>query len=216
MSTPDLKDTRSHPARPKGSSGLPIRLFGLAVVAASLVLAVILGARFGEDPSFIASPLIGQPSPNLTLARLNGDGELVLSQLQGNVVVVNFWASWCVPCRAEHADLVATADAFADVGVRFVGVVYQDDPDQAIAFLNELGWGGSNYEYAVDPGSRAAIAFGVFGVPETFFINRQGVIAGKIIGQSNAILLGTTLDQILQGAQPGERTVGTVQSGPGG
>lgn len=216
MSSPDLQDTRTHPARKKGSSGLPVRLVGLAVVAASLVLAVILGARFGKDPSFIASPLIGQPSPNLTLARLNGDGELVLSQLQGNVVVVNFWASWCVPCRAEHADLVATADAFADIGVRFVGVVYQDDPDQAIAFLNELGWGGSNYEYSIDPGSRAAIAFGVFGVPETFFINPEGVIAGKIIGQTNAILLGTTLDQILRGERPGEHTAGTVQSGPGG
>lgn len=191
-----------------------MRLFGLAVVAASLVLAVILGTRFGEDPSFIASPLIGQPSPNVALPRLNGDGELALSQLQGNVVVVNFWASWCVPCRAEHADLVATADAFADGGVRVVGVVYQDDPDQAIAFLDELGWGDNN-QYVVDPGSRAAIAFGVFGVPETFFIDRQGVITGKIIGQSNAILLGTTLDQILRGEQPGERTVGTVQSGPG-
>ncbi len=215
MATPDFEDTRSHPARPKGNSGLPVRLAAFAVVAASIVLAVILGARFGTDPSFIASPLIGQPSPDLALARLNGDGELVLSQLQGNVVVVNFWASWCVPCRAEHADLVATSGAFAEVGVSFVGVVYQDDPDQAIAFLDELGWGDNN-QYVVDPGSRAAIAFGVFGVPETFFINRQGVISGKIIGQTNAILLGTTLDQILRGEQPGERTVGTVQNVPGG
>jgi len=130
-------------------------------------------------------------------------------------VVVNFWASWCVPCRAEHGDLVATAEAFADSAVRFVGVVYQDDPDQAIVFLDELGW-GRNYEYVVDPGSRAAISFGVFGVPETFFISPEGVIVGKIIGQTDAILLGSTIDQILRGERPGERTVGTVQNGPGG
>lgn len=214
MASPDLKDTRSRPARPR--AGLPVRIAGLALVAGSLVLAVILGSRFGRDPSFIASPLIGQPAPDLTLARLNGDGEFALRQLQGNVVVVNFWASWCVPCRTENTDLVATAEAFADVGVRFVGVVYQDDPNSAIAFLDELGWGGNNYEYAVDPGSRAAIAFGVFGVPETFFINPKGLIVGKIIGQTNAILLGSSLDQILRGEQPGERTVGTVQNSPGG
>ncbi|MGI8518011.1 MAG: TlpA family protein disulfide reductase [Acidimicrobiia bacterium] len=216
MAQLDVEDSRKQPARPRARSGLPVRLVGLAAVAGSLVLAVILGSRFGRDPSFIASPLIGQPAPDLTLARLNGDGELALRQLQGNIVVVNFWASWCVPCRAENTDLVATAQAFINVGVRFVGVVYQDDPDSAIAFLDELGWGGSNYEYVVDPGSRAAIAFGVFGVPETFFINPEGLIVGKIIGQTNAILLGSSLDQILRGEQPGERTVGTVQNGPGG
>jgi cytochrome c biogenesis protein CcmG/thiol:disulfide interchange protein DsbE len=215
MTTPGLEDTSTHPTRQKGNSGLSVRLAAFAIVAASLVLAVILGARFGTDPSFIASPLIGQPAPDLTLAQLNGDGELVLSQLQGNVVVVNFWASWCVPCRAEHADLVATANAFDETGVQFVGVLYQDHPEPAISFLDELGW-GNNYFYLVDPGSRAAIAFGVFGVPETFFIDTEGVITGKIIGQSTAILLGTTLDQILKGEQPGERTVGTVQNGPGG
>ena len=76
--------------------------------------------------------------------------------------MVNFWASWCVACRAEHDDLVATAAAFGDRGVRFLGVVYQDDPAFSIAFLDELGW-GDNYEYVTDPGSRAAIALGVFG-----------------------------------------------------
>ena len=187
---------------------------GVAIVA-TLVVAVVLANRFGTDPSLVASPLIGRPSPDVVMPRLNGDGDLSLAQLTGRVVVVNFWASWCVACRAEHGDLVATAAAFEEAGVVFVGVVYQDDPDAAIGFLDELGW-GANYQYVVDPGSRAAIAFGVFGVPETFFIDPEGTVVGKIIGESNVILLGSALDQILAGGRPGEHTAGTVQSGPGG
>lgn len=215
MAPPEIEETPRSPARQRGKAGLAVRLTGLAVVAGSLVLAVILGSRFGRDPSFIASPLIGRPAPELTLPYLTDTGDFSLRQLDGKVVVVNFWASWCVPCRAEHPDLVATADAFEDSGVRFVGVLYQDDAEPAIDFLDELGW-GNNYVYVVDPGSRAAIAFGVFGVPETFFIDAEGLIVAKIIGQTDAILLGSTLDQILRGERPGEQTVGTVQNGPGG
>lgn len=159
-----------------------IRFGSLLAVAGSVVLAVMLGSRFGQDPTFVASPLIGRPAPDATLPRLNGDGDLVLGELGGNLVVVNFWASWCVPCRAEHSDLVATAEAFANSGVRFVGIVYQDDPTQAIGFLDELGW-GRDYEYVTDPGSPAAISFGVFGIPESFFIDPKGLIVGKIIGR---------------------------------
>ena len=108
-----------------------------------------------------------------------------------------------------------TAAAFEEPGVIFVGVVYQDDPENAVRFLDELGW-GANYEYVIDPGSRAAISFGVFGIPETFLIDPEGTIVGKITGESNAVLLGTTLDQILAGKRPGEHTAGTVQSGPRG
>ncbi|MBA3359900.1 MAG: redoxin domain-containing protein [Acidimicrobiia bacterium] len=210
-------DDTARPVRTglRRSSGLLVRLAALTIVAGSLALAVILGSRFGQDPTLIASPLIGKPAPDLTLPYLADTGDFTLRELRGKVAVINFWASWCVPCRAEHADLVATADAFANTGVRFVGVLYQDDPEPAIDFLDELGW-GDNYDYVIDPGSRAAIAFGVFGVPETFFVNPEGVIIGKIVGQSSAVLLGATLDQILRGERPGEHTAGTVQSGPGG
>lgn len=203
-----------HPVPAQRRVGL-IRWAAAAAVLATLVLAVVLASRFGTDPQLVASPLIGQPAPDLTLTRLTDDTDLTLDDLNGLVVVVNFWASWCVACRAEHDDLLATANAFADRGVRFLGVVYQDDPKHAAAFLDELGW-GTNYEYVVDPGSRAAIAFGVFGVPETFFINGDGIIVGKISGESDALLLGATIDQILGGGQPGDHTAGTIQSQPGG
>lgn len=192
-----------------------MRWAGAAGVLATLVLAVALASRFGTDPQLVASPLIGRPAPDVSLLRLSGDGEVAFDELDGLIVVVNFWASWCVACRSEHDDLLATATAFRDEQVRFVGVVYQDDPEHSAAFLDELGW-GENYDYLVDPGSRGAIAFGVFGVPETFFIDRQGIIVGKISGESDALLLGSTIDQILQGGQPGDYNAGTIQSQPDG
>lgn len=213
MPTTGTRDTQAPTRRRR--SGLLLRLASGIGVVATLVLAVVLAGRFGTDPSLVASPLIGRPVPDVLMPRLAGSGQLSPARLDGKVVVVNFWASWCVACRAEHDDLVATAAAFQDKGVVFLGVVYQDQPEAAVGFLDELGW-GVNYEYLVDPGSRAAISFGVFGVPETFFIDPDGTVVGKITGESNAILLGTTLDQILAGERPGEHTAGTVQSGPAG
>lgn len=207
-------DTRDSPTE-HGSrrSGLHLRMAAGVAIVGTLVLAVVLASRFGVDPTLVASPLIGEPAPQVVLPRLDSEGELDLAELRGQVVVVNFWASWCVACRAEHDDLVATASAFQERGVTFVGIVYQDNPIAAMRFLDELGW-GDNYEYVFDPGSRVAISFGVFGVPETFFIDPEGVVVGKITGESNATLLGTALDQILAGEQPGEHTAGTVQSQP--
>ena len=211
--SPDTQDTvpRTRPRRP----GLYLRLASGVAIVLTLIMAVALGNRFGTDPNLVASPLIGRSAPQIVLPHLEGDGDLSLSDLSGKVVVVNFWASWCVACRAEHDDLMATAAAFQDQGVVFVGVVYQDDPEAAVAFLDEMGR-GTNYYNVLDPGSRAAISFGVFGVPETFFIDPEGIVAGKITGESNAALLGNTIDQILAGERPGEHTAGTVQSGPGG
>lgn len=195
-------------------SGLYLRLAAAGAIVGTLVLAVALASRFGVDPTLAASPLIGKPAPEVVLPRLANQGELDFDELVGQVVVVNFWASWCVACRAEHDDLVATASAFQERGVTFVGVVYQDDPESAMSFLDELGW-GDNYEYVIDAGSRVAISFGVFGVPETFFVDPNGDVVGKITGESNAVLLGTTLDRILAGEQPGDYTAGTVQTDPG-
>src|SRR5690606_813504 len=144
-----------------------MKLAAWAVVAASVVLAVVFASRFGSDPALSESPLIGQPAPDLTLPRLTGSGEASLSDYAGDIVVVNFFASWCLECRLEHDALVAAADSFADAGVRFVGISYQDDPIDSLEFLEEEGFSETT-EYLIDEGSRAAVAFGVFGIPETF------------------------------------------------
>jgi len=191
------------------------RRLAIAAVAAVVVTGGVLGARFGSDPTLVASPLLGKPAPRATLRLLDGRGQVSLEALRGQVVVVNFWASWCAPCRAEHPDLVAAAAAYRGAGVRFVGVVYQDTPQAARRFLEELGR-GRDYLYVTDPGSRAAIDFGVFGIPETFFIDRRGTVVAKITGKSSFPLLADTLDQVLAGRTPQSRQTGRVQPAPGG
>ncbi|MDH3399201.1 MAG: redoxin domain-containing protein, partial [Acidimicrobiia bacterium] len=142
------------------------------------------------------------PVPALELELLAEDGSLALTDLRGQVLVVNFWASWCFPCRGEHPALTAVARDYEDLGVRLVGVVYQDEPGAAMGFLDQLGWGGDNYQYVMDSKSRAAVEFGVFGVPETYFVDAEGIIVGKVQGEVTSSLLRTTLDQILAGQRP--------------
>ncbi|MDP8958194.1 MAG: redoxin domain-containing protein [Actinomycetota bacterium] len=192
--------------------GRYVRWSAIVVILVAIVLTVAFATRFGTDPGLVASPLIGRPAPDVTLPYLEQEGELSLQELRGEIVVVNFWASWCLECRLEHPDLMSVAEQYRASGVRVLGVVFNDRPEQAMAMLDELGRG---YDYLLDPGSRAAIEFGVFGVPETFFINREGMIVAKVTGPSTGSLLASTLDQILLGQQPGARTTGTVQSEPG-
>lgn len=173
---------------------------GGVVVVLALLLAVFAG-RFGKDPRLVDSPLIGEAATPLVLDRLDGSGPLDFATLQGRVVVVNFWASWCIPCRTEHGYLTSGQSSYAERGVQFVGVVFQDTVEAATRFLDDLGY-GDGYEYVLDPGSRAAVEFGVFGVPETFFIDRDGYIVHKIAGPVTATSLTTALDAILEGRSP--------------
>jgi cytochrome c biogenesis protein CcmG/thiol:disulfide interchange protein DsbE len=170
------------------------------------------GTRFGTDPTLVDSPLIGKPAPDFTLPHLEKEGELALADLRGKVVVVNFWASWCTACREEHDDLMAAAERYRDEAV-FVGIVFQDRPKQAIAFLDEMGRG---YEYVTDPGSATAIDYGVFGVPETFFIDQQGTIVAKIVGRSDLALLSSSIEAILRGETPESVNRAGFERAPGG
>ena len=187
--------------------------------AAAVVAAVAIGTgaafglRIGDDPALVDSPLLGKPAPAATLPNLDGTGVLTLADLRGRVVVVNFWASWCVPCREEHPGLVAASAAYADRGVTFVGVDFQDQRASAVRFLDELGR-GRGYRYVTDPGSRTALDFGVFGVPETFFLDRSGTVVAKVTGPASPALLATTLEDILAGRPPRSTRNGPVQPGP--
>lgn len=187
-------------AAPDPKPGRSLRTWfiaGSALVGVGLLVAVMAG-RFGEDPRKVESPLLGKEVTTMSLDRLDGSGPLSLADFEGKVVVVNFWASWCVPsCRDEHPHLTAAQVRYGDQ-VQFIGVVFQDEPASAMRFLDELGW-GVGYEYVLDPGSRAAVEFGVFGVPETFFLNREGLLVDKIAGPVTTASLTETIDAILAG-----------------
>ena len=172
-----------------------IAVAAAAAVLVTVALAAVLAGRFGQDPRAVASPLVGKPAPTRVLPLLDGPGQLSLDDFEGNVVVVNFWASWCVPCRKEHAELAAAARHYEGEDVRFVGVVYQDRESDARRFLKELG---SSYDNVIDPQSRAAIDFGLFGVPETFFIDREGIVRSRINGPVTADAVAAAVDPLLE------------------
>lgn len=170
---------------------------GIAVA----VIAVVFASRFGSDPTLAPSPLIGKPAPAIAVTAIEGGGPITLDDYADSVVVVNFWAPWCVPCRDEHPLLLAAAETYGPSGVVVLGIAYDSREDDVIEYLDELGRG---YPVAMDEGSRAAIAFGVRGVPETFFIDRSGRVAAKVTGPIDGPILTTTIDAILAGEVLGQ------------
>jgi cytochrome c biogenesis protein CcmG/thiol:disulfide interchange protein DsbE len=190
-----------------------IRWVGYGIALAAVVFAVVLASRFGTDPGLVDSPLLGQPAPEFDLAPLEGGDTVALTDLDGEIVVVNFFASWCLQCRNEHEAITSTANAFADDGVTFVQIAYQESPPASLKYLEEAGKSEAAF-YLADPGSRTAIAYGVFGIPETFFIDEEGIVVGKIIGESDALTLGATIDAIKRGETPGQSVTGDTQQRP--
>lgn len=198
-----MSDTRTSP-----KLGTWLGLAGIVLIAIAMV--VVFSRGFGKDPSLIKSPLIGQPIPADTLGFLEGDGEFNLADTEGNVMIVNFFASWCFPCREEHSVIGAAAAEYAGAPVQFVGIVYQDEPGNAIDFLDSFGR-AEGMQYLVDPDSRVAIDFGVFGVPETFFVAPDGTIMAKKVGPISSFEITNTINTLLAGGTPGDLNEGQTQ-----
>lgn len=161
------------------------RLFALLPVALFLGLAVLLFVRlFAGDASVVPSALIGRPAPQIDLPALDGlqgvPGIEAQSLKAGQVTIVNIFASWCAPCRAEHPLLLELAKV---PDVRLVGINQKDNPENARRFLGALG--NPYSAVGVDPNGRAGIEWGVYGVPETFVIDGRGIIRHKQIGPLN-------------------------------
>jgi cytochrome c biogenesis protein CcmG/thiol:disulfide interchange protein DsbE len=169
----------------KQSAATRARLIVLLPLLAFLALAAVFILRLGSgDPSRIPSALIGHPAPQVSLPGLPGlerngvavpglDGAV----LKGDVTLINVWASWCVPCRDEAPLLMALA---ADKRIRVVGITYKDQAENARRFLGH--YGNPFAANGMDGNGRAAIEWGVYGVPETFVVDRNGRISYKLIG----------------------------------
>lgn len=167
-----------------------------AFFAALLVvpLVVILALGFKTDPHAVPSVLEGRPAPEFQLMTLDGKA-WSLASLHGKPAVLNFWATWCYPCQAEHALLQEAAQYYGDK-VQFLGVVYQDRGEEVARYLTRHA---NHYPQVMDPNSVTAIDFGVAGVPESFILNPNGQIIHKEAGVLNGALLRKFLDPMVKG-----------------
>ena len=179
---------------------LPLVLF--------LALAALFFFRLGSgDPSTIPSALIGRPVPQTDLPAIPGltrDGTqvpgLAVSDFKGAVTLVNVWASWCVPCHDEAPILMQLAE---DKRIRVVGINYKDQPDNARRFIGR--YGNPFAAAGADANGRASIDWGVYGVPETFVVGRDGRIAHKLVGP----ITPENLDSVLKPALEKALTAGS-------
>jgi cytochrome c biogenesis protein CcmG/thiol:disulfide interchange protein DsbE len=140
-------------------------------------IAVYLGVGLTRDPHTLPSAMIDQPAPEFDLAGLGGKPGLAKRDLEGQVTLVNFFASWCGPCRIEHPMLMRLAE---EGKVRLDGIAYKDKPEDSLRFLGQLG--DPYRRIGVDRDGRVAIDFGVYGVPETYVIDKQGRIRYRQVG----------------------------------
>jgi cytochrome c biogenesis protein CcmG, thiol:disulfide interchange protein DsbE len=175
----------------------------------SLPLVALLAYGMTRDPKDIPSPLPGRAAPPFSLAVFaSGEGAarraigdtIRLADHRGEVVVLNFWASWCLACRDEHADLSQVADRYAGRDVKFYGVLYNDVPANGLKWIQQMG--GQSYPSVQDPRTRMAIEYGLYGVPETFFIGRDGRVAYKHVGPVSAAILVHKIDSLLAATEP--------------
>ncbi len=173
-------------------AGLPLLSVLGILVWASLQTGGTPGGM-GVNTEFGVVEIDAEPAQDFSLKLLKG-GEVTLSNLRGQVVLVDFWASWCTPCRQEAPVLEEVYQEYAELDVAFVGVNIWDLPGNAANYVDDFG---ITYPSGVDANGAIAIDYGVRGIPEKFFIGRDGVVRQKFVGPMRPEILRQTLDQLL-------------------
>jgi len=184
LSMPPTKLPHARSRRRRGKVNMPMLVGGLGLTFALLL---VLGSGFGKDPHRLETDALeGKPAPMFNLVDLDGN-EVKLSDYIGKQwVVINFWSTWCGPCKYEHPHLVQAAELYPDV--KWLGIVFQDEPAKARTFLakkRRVDGEGKNYlwnantTHSMDSSGAMSVDYGVTGVPETFFINPQGIVVKK-------------------------------------
>ena len=149
------------------------------IVVAIALLVFVLVLAFRRAPTDIRTGTVGKPAAAFTLQRLDGGGALSFAPGEGKVVVLNFFASWCIPCKEENPALVRVYERYRASDVVFVGVLYQDSVESGQRYVRD---NGVTWPTVDDNEGRVAFSYGVFGIPETYFIGADGIIAGRHIG----------------------------------
>ena len=169
-----------------------------AVWVIVLGLIILLAFGFTTDPKKVPSPLMGRPAPDFQVDELNGEQKFSLSEFKGIPIVLNFWASWCAECRTEA---VILENFFQKYGVNnkqlvMIGIAIQDSPKNAKAFARHFG---KTYLLGLDDDAgNIALDYGIYGVPETFFIDQEGNIFHKTIGMVTKQLMEQKFKPFLQ------------------
>lgn len=171
--------------KPKKTFSIPVvvALFGPFILFVALVIIMFshMETTNPDTANLVPNALAGKPAPATNLPLLSGNGEFNPDDLKGRVVLVNFWGSWCPPCRDEHPVLLEIAK---DERFDLVGINYKDKIENADRFL--ANFGNPFKIIGFDPTGRAAIDWGVYGPPETFLLNKKGVIIYKHFGPLTA------------------------------
>lgn len=165
----------------------------LGIVLGIAALVVVLMLAFRRDPHDIRTGTVNKPAAAFALDRLDGAGKVTLADHAGKVVVLNFFASWCIPCKEENPALVRVWERYRSSDVVVIGILYQDSLEGGRRYVRD---NGVTWPTATDEDGRVAFAYGVFGIPETYFIGPDGVIAGRHIGPIDEATLVAAIDSL--------------------
>jgi cytochrome c biogenesis protein CcmG/thiol:disulfide interchange protein DsbE len=170
------------------------RILRWAIPLAVVPVLVLLAYGFRTDPRDIPSPLVGKPASSFKLTAFDGK-PVALESLRGQVVIVNFWASWCYPaCYEEAPSLERAWKTYKDRGLMVVGINFQDKDEPAKRFLTQFG---HTFPNAPDPAGRVSVDYGVYGVPETYFIDKKGRVRFKQVGPVSDETLKSQIERLL-------------------
>ncbi len=193
MTFPESEHLEASPQAPVGP-----KRSKAGVILTFAVMLTFLGLLAWGLKKSQAGPRDSGKAPDFTLTGF--DGRVVtLSKLRGQVVIINFWASWCLPCREEAPDLEQTWRKYKDRGVVFIGVDYVDTEKEARAYIKEFH---VTYINGPDLGTRIAQAFNIKGMPETYYLDKQGVLRGVQIGPLQSPILDQKIDELLAEPYP--------------